>query len=93
MKTITRISVGQRLAENSLEPSTINKPYLDWRDAVDGRLHQIYYITVEDAGIYEECLVEHWQSNEAPLDFVEWFGNKYDLDPISSFFLPQERSR
>jgi hypothetical protein len=67
-----------------MKASTISKPYRDWRDAVDKRLHQIYCITIEDAGFDEEYLISHWQSNEAPFDFVEWFGNKYDLDPLPS---------
>ena len=64
--------------------STTDKPYRDWRDAVDRHLHQIYRITIEDTGVDEEYLIGHWQSNEAPFEFVEWFGNKYDLDPILS---------
>jgi hypothetical protein len=68
-----------------MNASTIDKSYRDWRDAVDKRLHQIYCITIEDAGIVEEYLIDHWQSNEAPLDFVEWFGNKFDLTPRSDF--------
>ena len=76
-----------------MEVSTINKSYRDWRDAVNKCLHQIYCVTIADAGIDEGYLIDHWQLNEAPFDFVKWFGNKYDLDPISSLFLSQERSR
>jgi hypothetical protein len=64
--------------------STTNQLYRDWRGAVDQRLQQIYCITIEDAGISEEYLVDHWQSKEAPSEFVEWFGNKYDLDRLPS---------
>ena len=66
-----------------MEISTTNNSYRDWRDAVDKRLQQIYCITVADAGIDEKCLIDHWQSHEASFDFVEWFGNKYDLTPRS----------
>ena len=62
--------------------STIGTAYRDWRDAVNERLHQVYCITIEDAGFDEEYLVNRWHSNEAPFDFVRWLGNKYDLDPI-----------
>jgi hypothetical protein len=62
-----------------MEASTIDKSYRDWRHAVDQHLHEIYRITIEDAGFDETYLVNHWRSNEAPTDFVEWFGNKYDL--------------
>jgi hypothetical protein len=74
-----------------MEVSTIGKPYRDWHDAVDKRLYQIYCITIEDASFDEEYLIDHWQSNEAPFDFVEWFGNKYDLDPIPSLVPPLKR--
>jgi hypothetical protein len=76
-----------------MNASTTDKSYRDWRHAVDKRLHQIYCITIDDAGINEEYLIDHWQSNEAPLDFVEWFGNKFDLDPIPSLVHPQGKSR
>jgi hypothetical protein len=73
-----------------MEVSTISKPFCDWRDAVDNRLHQRYCITIADAGLDEGYLIDHWQSNEAPNDFVEWFGNKYDLDPVATF-IPRGR--
>lgn len=76
-----------------MKASTTEKPYRDWRLAVDQRLHQIYCITIEDASIDEGYLIDRWQSNDAPLDFVEWFGNKYDLDAISLLVLPAEVSR
>jgi hypothetical protein len=65
---------------SSMESSKTTRSYPDWRDAVDEQLHQIYCITIEDAGFDEEYLTNHWQSNEAPIDFVEWFGSKYNLD-------------
>jgi hypothetical protein len=73
--------------ENPMEASTTDTPYGDWRGAVDERLRKIYCITIEDAGFDEEYLVRHWQSSESPHEFVEWFGNKYDLDPKSTFDL------
>jgi hypothetical protein len=54
--------------------------YLSWRAAVDRQLNEIYCISIEDAGFDEKYLDRHWRSNETPADFVEWFGNKYDLD-------------
>jgi len=76
-----------------MEASTSGKSYRDWRDAVDQRLRQIYCITVEDAGLDEGYLVGHWQSNETSFEFVEWYGNKYDLDPIPLLALTHERRR
>ena len=76
-----------------MKASKIEKPYRDWRDAVDQRLHQIYCITIEDAGFDDEYLIHHWRSNEAPFEFVEWFGNKYDLDPIPPLVQTYGRDR
>jgi hypothetical protein len=67
-----------------METSTTTKSYDHWRIAIDQRLYEIYCITIEDAGFDEEYLIAHWRSNEPPSDFVEWFGNKYDLDPKSA---------
>jgi hypothetical protein len=67
-----------------------DKSYRGWRDAVDARFRQIYCITIVNAGIDERYLIDHWQSNEAPFEFVEWFGIKYDLDPIPSLVRSQE---
>jgi hypothetical protein len=75
-----------------MEASTTAKPYSDWRDAVNKSLHQVYCITIEDAGFDEGYLLDRWQSNEAPFDFIKWLGNKYDLDPIAPVVSPLKRS-
>ncbi len=75
-----------------MEALAINKSYRGWRDAVDMRLLQIYCITIADAGFDEDYLIGHWQSNEGPIEFVEWFGKKYDLDPIPLPIRPEGRS-
>jgi hypothetical protein len=81
---ISRSVATQRAALIGEDPmvSVRDNSYRDWRAAVDRRLHQIYRITIADAGIDEEYLINCWSSNEEPLEFVEWFGNKFDLDPI-----------
>jgi len=75
-----------------MESSTTNMPYPEWREAVDRRLLEIYCITIADAGFDEKYLADHWQSNEEPFEFVEWFGNKYDLDPVQ-FLVPPQKQR
>jgi len=59
----------------------------EWRKAVDGRLYEVFGITICDADIDEERLTNHFQSNETPNDFVDWFGEKYDLDRKSDYLL------
>jgi hypothetical protein len=41
-------------------------------------------ITIDDAGIDNGFLTSHWEMKLSPYEFVEWFGNKYDLDPKSA---------
>ena len=58
--------------------------YLSWRVAVDRHLDATYCITIEDAGLDEDRLLRHYRTNESPRNFVEWFGDKYDLSPNDS---------
>jgi hypothetical protein len=76
-----------------MDSSTTSMSYGDWRTAVNDHLSAIYCITIEDAGFDEEYLIKHWESDEAALEFVEWFGNKYDLDPVTTVYLLRERNR
>ena len=61
--------------------------FREWRKAVDRRMSDIYLITIDDAGIEDERLTSHWEMKQSPWEFVEWFGNKYDLDPKSAIGL------
>lgn len=59
--------------------------YSRWKSAVNKRLVAIYGMTIVDSGVDDEYLTVHWEMKQSPYDFVEWFGTKYDLDPISSY--------
>ncbi|MBB1089921.1 hypothetical protein HUU61_01335 [Rhodopseudomonas palustris] len=59
--------------------------FLKWKRAVDRRLEALYAITIADAGIDDVHLTTHWEAGQPPDEFVEWFGNKYDLDRRSSY--------
>ena len=61
--------------------------FAEWRAVVDRRFEDIYLITIDDAGIDDERLSSHWQMKQSPYEFVEWFANKYDLDPKSAIGL------
>src|SRR5436190_71993 len=67
----------------------MNIPYGDWRNTVDECLFQIYCIGIEDAGLDEPYLTDHWRSNTAPRVFVEWFRNKIDRSKGSIEFKHQ----
>jgi phage-related protein len=56
-----------------------------WRGAVDRRMLEVYAISIEDSGFDDDVLRYHWEEKESPFEFVLWFGNKYDLDPIETF--------
>ena len=58
-----------------------------WRGVVDLRLHKIYAISITDAGVDDDYLRDHWALKQPPYEFVQWFGNKYDLDPVPAFGL------
>jgi hypothetical protein len=62
-----------------MKSSTKDKSYGDWRNAVDERLQEIYCITIEDAGVDEDYLIKHWQSDEAAFEFVEWYATSMTL--------------
>jgi hypothetical protein len=61
--------------------------FQEWRNAVEHRLKDLYITTIDDVGIEDERLTSHWKMKQSPWEFVEWFGNKYDLDPKSAFGL------
>jgi hypothetical protein len=88
----TRKVVAVRLAEGLMKTAEDNWAWKEvsfakWRRAVNRRLKDIYVITIDDAGIDDDRLLSHWQMKQSPYEFVEWFGNKYDLDPKSAFGL------
>jgi hypothetical protein len=66
--------------------------FANWRTAADRRLKEIYSITLDDAGVDDEFLLTHWKDKEPPFEFVLWYGDKYDLDPIAISSLFQTRS-
>jgi hypothetical protein len=65
----------------------------EWRRAVDRRLKEVYAITIEDAGVDDDFLRQHWEDKEPPFEFVLWYGNKYDLDPIEAVWISSGTKR
>jgi len=53
--------------------------FAEWKNVTDAVMSAIYGIDTNDAGVGDEWLRNHWMAGEAPRDFVEWFGRKYDL--------------
>jgi len=50
-----------------------------WTAAVDQLMRRDWRISIDDAGIDEQQLADHWGQRETPAAFVEWFAEKYDL--------------
>lgn len=50
-----------------------------WIAEVDRKLRREWRISAADAGLSKEDLKRHWTNGLSPIDFVEWFAEKYDL--------------
>jgi hypothetical protein len=61
-----------------------NHTFPTWRSAVNVKLKKVYAITINDAGIEDDLLKAHWETKQSPLEFVEWFGIKYDLRSVEA---------
>jgi|GEM_PF-5471810 len=67
-------------AHLAMEPT--NSPtnsFLPWREEVNRLLLRDYFVDLGMAGIDDEYLRVHYDINQMPADFIEWFATKYDL--------------
>ena len=53
--------------------------FMPWREEINRLLLRDYFIDLGTAGIEDEYLREHYEMNQMPADFVEWFAIKFDL--------------
>ncbi len=70
------------MMEPAFEPQ-LAQSFSEWRGAVDARMFEIYAITIDDAGMDDLYLRSQWKMQQSPCEFVEWFGEKFDLTPRS----------
>ena len=69
-------------------------PPVDFVAAFDKGLRDTYGIGLIDAGVDAELLAKLMRDHEgAPQEAVEWYGNKYDLDPVSNGFSAPSRPK
>lgn len=54
-------------------------PFPMWRHLVDQYFEFNYLVTIEDVGTSDSELQKFWIAGQKPLEYVEWFGEKYDL--------------
>jgi hypothetical protein len=51
-----------------------------WLKTVDEVMLRNYSVTLRDLGAHDDERLERcWRHNDTPLEFVTWFGEKYDL--------------
>ena len=60
-------------------PSFNFSSFVPWREEINRLLYRYYFIDLGMAGITDEYLIDHYEMNQMPSDFVEWFAAKYDL--------------
>ncbi|MFZ5670388.1 MAG: hypothetical protein ACOY4K_12915 [Pseudomonadota bacterium] len=59
---------------------------LQWRSRVDALLKRDYCIDLADAGASDADVERYFRYGESPVEFVEWFAEKYDLQKLSMLF-------
>lgn len=69
---------------NDLSPSLWEVAHLPsaclaWVKEVDRLMLQEFCIDLSEAGADRVDVLRYWNSDQNPADFVEWFGEKYDL--------------
>lgn len=52
---------------------------LAWVKEVDHIMKRDWCIDLTDAGAASEDVLRYWRFGEEPVDFVDWFAEKYDL--------------
>ena len=52
---------------------------LVWVNEVDRIMMDEFCLDMSDAGADLEQMIRYWKSEQTPAEFVDWFGEKYDL--------------
>lgn len=52
---------------------------LTWVKEVDRNMLEEFCIDLSDAGADRTDVLRYWKFEMSPADFVDWFGEKYDL--------------
>ncbi len=60
-------------------------PFIVYWDAVDSLMEETYGIDTGDAGIDPDLIATAQEEGQSPEDFVLWFGERYNLTPLSEF--------
>lgn len=67
-----------------------------WVAEVDRIMREEFCIDLSDAGADRADVLRYWMFDESPGDFVDWFGEKYDLitrDQWDPFGIPRRAIR
>jgi hypothetical protein len=63
-------------------PLTFSK----WTNAVNRASLRLWGITPEDGGWSEADLLHHYRPDWSPEEFARWYGEKYDLQPVTPWW-------
>ncbi len=63
----------------------------EWVKCTEGLLVETYKIDFVDVGYRDEDIVKYWKAGFEPKEFVDWFGEKYDLFEAAQTYTPQRR--
>lgn len=61
------------------------EPFEMWKREIDNVMVRKFSINTTDAGLDENELQDYWKEQLSPDAFVTWFGEKYDLIPVSDW--------
>jgi hypothetical protein len=59
---------------------------VDYEAEVSRTMTKLYGITWHDASGERELLTKAIEAGRTPEEFVQWFGNRYDLEPRQTAF-------
>lgn len=61
------------------EGAGLPRACLAWVKKVDRLMLAEFCIDLSDAGADRDQIIRYWKWDRSPDDFVDWFGEKYDL--------------
>ena len=68
---------------STIEPFDAN--FERWKHQIDEIMVRKFAINTTDAGLDENELQDYWKAQLSADAFVTWFGEKYDLTPVSDW--------
>lgn len=61
------------------------QPFIDYWNAVDEAMRELFGIDTADAGIEPDLIASAQEEGQSPESFALWFGEKYGLTTLSEY--------